>query len=181
VRPETATAPTDPSAASSKKLHRGDSLHGLLDVGDESLALAVLLHLQHALYILVPLQQPLAVEVPLLDVLLPPRLDALQQRLQLVLLLAAKLALQSGEDDGLTLFHLLLLFLFGFVSDALEFLSIGVLLPAVERQGDCCEERNREGARGGADRARMCCRLRHSNNSFDHFGGLEANSARSCF
>ena len=55
----------------------------LLDFFRELEPLDVLLGLQDGLHVAVALQQALAVQVPLLDVLLAPGVDSLEQRLQL--------------------------------------------------------------------------------------------------
>jgi hypothetical protein len=76
----------------------GDLLKILANVREYSVRLDGLLGLEHRLHISIALHEPLAVEVPLLDVLLPASVDSLQQSLQFGLLLLAELSLHGGRD-----------------------------------------------------------------------------------
>lgn len=66
-----------------------------LNVRQHPLRLRGLPRLQRLLYVAVPLQEPFRVLRALLQVLATPCLDALQQRRQLLLLLAAELGLRE--------------------------------------------------------------------------------------
>merc|ERR1711965_178804 len=113
--------------------HLRRRLHEVLaDLHEGGRRLRGLLRLEDGLHVAVPLQEPLRVQGPLFEVLLAPRVDALEERLELGLLLVPELAVLARERAAAHVLAGLALLVLEFVGDLLDALGLGVVLLARE-------------------------------------------------